>query len=150
MKYDKPLVAGVIGAASTITGEVVTRALILFGFGKYSVYQLISLTITLNRPTKIIGLIVNCIIGSFIGIAFYYALNIIGRDYLAVKSIAVSLFFWFLSEMIFTATIEGRFIDLRPISDYYVHLFGATAYGTTVGMLFKTSLFNSSIPSKYE
>lgn len=147
LKCDKPLIASVLGALSTIAGEFVTQSLLWMGFGKYSIYQLISMTITLNRPTEIIGLIVNFILGGFIGSAFYYAIKTIGQDYLVVKSIAVSLFFWFLSEMIFTATIEGHFIDIRPISDYYVHLIGATAYGTTVGLLFKTYLFRSSASS---
>ncbi|CQR73764.1 hypothetical protein SOV_32480 [Sporomusa ovata DSM 2662] len=143
MKYDKPLIAGVIGAASTIIGEVVTRGLTMLGFGEYSIYQLISLVITFNRPTLIIGFIVDCIAGGFIGIILYYALIILERDYLVVKGVATSLFFWFGAEMIFTSTIEGRFIPLRPISDYYVHLIGATAYGVTMGLLFKTYLFHA-------
>ncbi|VBB09043.1 Hypothetical protein LUCI_4329 [Lucifera butyrica] len=144
MKHNKPLTAGILGAVSTITGEVVTKFLTWLGFGKYSIYQLISMTVTLNRPTEIIGLIVNFILGGFIGIAFYYSLILIGRDYLVLKSTAVSLFFWFLAEIIFTAIIEGHFIAIRPISDYYVHLSGAIAYGVTVGLLFKVYIFNEN------
>lgn len=142
MKYDKPLVAAAIGAASTIVGQVVTRGLVSFGIGKYSVYQLISFIVTINRPHEFIGMINNFIIGGFYGIVFYYSLMLLGRDHLILKAIGASLFFWIFSELIFTAVIEGRYIDIRPFSDYYVHLVGATAYGATMGWLFKRYLFN--------
>ena len=58
MKYDKPLVAALIGALSTIPAEILTRAFVSFGIGQYSVYQLDSLLITQNRPTPIIR--INC------------------------------------------------------------------------------------------
>jgi len=121
--------------------------LISLDIGKYSIYQLISLIVTINRPTEGIGFIVNCIIGSFFGIVLYYALSRAGQDYLIVKSFGASLLFWALAELIFTSTIEGRFIDIRPISDYYTHLAGASSYGITVGLMFKAYLFNPSTPS---
>lgn len=141
MKYDKPLIAGVLGAISTIAGQVITRGLVSTGIGKYSVYQLISLIVTINRPHEFIGLINNFIIGGFFGVVFYYSLILLGRDYLFLKAICASLFFWILSEIIFTSAIEGRYIDVRPFSDYYVHLIGATSYGATMGWLFKRYLF---------
>lgn len=145
MKYDKPLIAVLIGALSTITGEILTRALVFLGIGKYSVYQLDSLLITFNRPTTIIGLIFNFVIGGFTGIVFYYALKKIGLDYLVIKSACVGILAWAFTELIFTVTIEGKYIDIRPISDYYVHILGALTFGITLGLLFKKYLFNRSL-----
>lgn len=144
MKYDKPLIACSIGAISTIISEIITQSFVLSGIGKYSIYQLISLVITINRPTEIIGMIVNFIIGGFLGVVFYYALGIIGADYLVIKSFAASLIFWFFSEMIFTAVIEGRYIEVRPVIDYYIHLAGASCYGIAVGLLFEKYLFQNA------
>jgi hypothetical protein len=148
MKYDKPLVAAAIGAASTVAGEVVTRGLVSFGIGKYSVYQLISFIVTVNRPHEFIGMINNLIFGGFYGIVFYYSLMLLGRDHLVLKAIDASLFFWIVSELIFSSTIEGRYIDVRPFADYYVHLSGATAYGATMWWLFKRYLFICNKPEE--
>jgi hypothetical protein len=146
LEYDKPLIAALLGALSTIPCEILTRALVFFGIGKYSVYQLDSLLITFTRPSIIMGLIVNFIIGGFTATIFYYALKKIGRDYLVTKSIFVGLLLWTFTELVFTSTIEGKYIEIRPISDYYVHIFGAIIYGITLGFLLKIYLVNRSAP----
>lgn len=145
MKYDKPLVAVVIGALSTIPGEIFTRVLLFLGIAKYSVYQLDSLLVTFTRPTAMIGLIVNFILGGFISILFYYAIKKLGQDYLVFKGIAVGLLFWAVTELLFTSTVEGRFFPLRPLSDYYVHISAAVIFGITLGLLFNKYLFKKSV-----
>lgn len=146
MKYDKPLVAVLIGALSTIPSELFTRLLLFLGIGKYSVYQLDSLLVTFTRPSAMIGLIVNFILGGFIGVLFYYAIKKLGQDYLVFKGIAGGLLFWAVTELLFTLTIEGRFFDLRPLSDYYVHISAAVVFGVTLGLLFNKYLFKKSVP----
>jgi len=143
LNSDDLLTAGVLGAVSTITGEIVSRILLSFGIGKHSLYELTSYIVTINRPSVSMGLIVSCIIGGFIGSAFYYALGRIGRTRLVAKAIAVSLCSWLLAETLFTAAVEGHFIDIRPISDYYVHLSASLGYGATLGLLFKSFLFRA-------
>jgi hypothetical protein len=142
LQYNKPLLAALIGALSTVPGEILTQVLVFLGIGKYSLYQLDSLLITFNRPSIIMGLIVNVIAGGFIAIIFYYAISKLGQDYLVFKSTGVGLLFWLVFELIFTATIEGRFIEIRPISDYYIHIFGTIVFGITLGLLFNKYLFN--------
>lgn len=146
MDYDKPLIAALIGALSTIPAEIITRALVLIDIAKYSVYQLDSLLITFTRPITVIGLIIDFIIGGFAATFFYYALKKIGRDYLVIKSTSFGLLTWILKELVFTSTIEGQFIEIRPINDYYVHIFGALIYGITLGFLLKKYLMNQSTP----
>lgn len=143
LKYDKPLIAAAIGAASTLAAEITSRIMLLFGIGKYSIYQLDSLLITFNRPDFFLGLFVNFIIGGIIGITFYYSLKILGTDYLIYKSIVVGLFAEPLSEILITALIEGTYIDIRPIGDYYLHIVGALAYGLLMGVLFEKYLVNA-------
>jgi hypothetical protein len=140
LKYDKPLIAAAIGATSTLAAEITSRIMIFFGIGKYSIYQLDSLLITFNRPDFFLGLFVNFIIGGFIGIAFYYSLKILGVDYIICKSIVVGLFAEPISEVLITALIEGKYIDIRPIGDYYLHIASALAYGLMMGVLFEKYL----------
>lgn len=146
MKYDKPLIAGLFGALSTLISELVTQALVSLGIGKYSVYELDSLLITFNRPSIIMGSIVNFIAGGAIAVLFYYALSKLGQDYLVYKGLAVGLLSWGLFELIFTAIVEGHFFDIRPMSDYYIHLFGSAAFGITLGLLFEKYLFYKTNP----
>jgi len=145
LKYDKPLVAGVIGALSTIPAEIFTRVLVAIGIGKYSVYQLDSLIVTFYRPTEIIGLIVNFIFGGFIAILFYYAVQKLGQDYLVLKGLVTGLLSWSVTEILITMTVEGKYFDIRPINDYYVHILGAIVFGITLGLLFNKYLFTKPI-----
>ncbi|HWP96906.1 MAG TPA: hypothetical protein VN426_08635 [Syntrophomonadaceae bacterium] len=145
MKFDKPLLAAIMGSLSTIPSEFISRIFISQGIGKYSVYQLDSLIVTMNRPNIFMGLILNLIIGGFIATVFYYLLEKIGQDYLVLKCAGISIVAWGVAETIFTATIEGKYIDIRPISDYYVHIIGAFVFGITLGLLFKQFLFTNTL-----
>jgi ABC-type uncharacterized transport system permease subunit len=149
LKYDKPLIAGLIGALATIPYEIITRIFVFMGLGKYSVYQLSSLVITLNRPSSIIGLIITYIIGASISILFYYATKKLGLDYLIPKGVITGLIAWVLMETIFVWLIEGpRLIDPRPLNDYGIHIIGSTLFGGTLGFLFQINLFRINPYSK--
>lgn len=138
MKSDRPLLAALFGILSTLPYEFLSRILLFFGIGKYSEYQLSSMVITLNRPTAILGFFVSSILGSTSALLFYYVIQKVGSDYLIVKGIAVGLIAFLFLEATFTAIIEGPgFIPFRPISDYYLHLFGAAVFGFTLGLLFR-------------
>jgi len=47
-------------------------------------------------------------------------------------------------ELIFTGSIDGKFIPIRPISDYYSHLVGSIVFGITLGLLLKKFLIKPS------
>lgn len=141
MGDNKPMVAALIGALSTVPAEILTRVLVSMGIGKFSVYQLDSLLITFNRPTSFMGMIVNFIAGGSVAVLFYYAVEKIGQDYLVYKSTFIGALVWLIYELVFTSTVEGKFFGLRPVSDYYVHLIGAITFGITLGLLFNRYLF---------
>lgn len=141
MNYDKPLVAAAIGVASTIPYEITTRVLLFMGIGKYSFYELDSLIVTVNRPSEFLGFIVSSVVGGVLAVLLYYATKMIGKDYLVLKSIATSLIFGTILELLFMATIEGKHIPLRPLGDYYTHAFGSVIFGIIMGILFKIFLF---------
>jgi len=141
MRINKPIAATIIGALSTIPYEILTRALKLLGYAKYTVYELSSLMITLNRPDKVLGSFMSMIIGASISIILYCAIAIIGWfgwDHIILKSIFISLQSWLFLEGLFMWLIEGRnFIPLRPISDYYSQFFCVFIYGIILGLLFQ-------------
>lgn len=146
MKYNKPLIAVILGFLSTIPYEIFTQLIIYFGIGKYSVYQLTSLMITLNRPKIFMGMVMSFLVASSISVVFYYSTKIIGTDYMIAKSILISIIAWGVIETLFVAIIEGpNLIDPRPINDYYIHMIGNIIFGFTMGMLFKKYLFKNTI-----
>lgn len=141
MKNDKLLVIAFFGIISTVPAEILTLFLVYLGFGKFSIYQLASLLITFNRPTLLMGFIVDALIGSFVSFIFCYLLEKLGSDFLVTKVTFGSIFAWLVCELAFTFFIEGKFFDIRPINDYYNHIFGAIIFGITLGMLFKKFMF---------
>ncbi|MDF2959316.1 MAG: hypothetical protein K0S39_1051 [Paenibacillus sp.] len=140
MKNDKLLIAGIIGALSTIPAEIVSRGLVLMGIGKNSIYSISSILIAINRTLPIMGLIISSVIGCFSAILLYRSLLRLGSDYIVIKSVMVSILLWIALEMFFTMFIEGKFIDIRPVNDYYNHLVGAIIFGITEGILFRKFL----------
>ena len=144
LNNDKILMAGAIGAFSSVPAEIVTRLLLFFGIGKYSAYQLDSLFFTINRPTAIIGLIVCFIVGGLSAILLYFAFKKLGSNNLVIKCGMFGLFMCLSMQILLIISIEGKFIDIRPISDYYIHMFGAFIFGITEGLLFKRFLFNKT------
>jgi hypothetical protein len=112
-----------------------------YSIGKYSVYQLTSLIITLNRPTTILGMIVCFTIGGLFSLIFYYSFKKLGLDYLVIKSMIFSLIIWISMETLYVWLIEGpRLIEPRPIADYYIHMLGSLCFGIVQGLLYKKYL----------
>lgn len=141
MKNDKLLLTTCLGIISTVPAELLTQLFKYFGFGNYSIYQLASLLITLNRPTMLMGFIVDALVSSVIAFLFCYALEKLGSNYLLIKVTLASLLAWFVCELIFTIAFEGKYISIRPLSDYYSHILGACLFGIVLGLLFKKYLF---------
>jgi hypothetical protein len=144
LNNDKILLAGVIGALSTIPAELVTRLFLFMGIGKYTAYQLDSLFFTINRPTTTIGLIVCFVVGGLSAILLYFAFKKLGSNNIVIKCAMFSLFMCLSMQILLLITIEGKFIDIRPISDYYIHMFGALIFGISEGLLFKRFLFKKT------
>lgn len=139
----KILKAGVIGALSTSLSELVSWLLLFFGIGKYSVYQLNSLIVTISRTSEIIGLIINFLVGSIISSIIYLVFKKWGHRYIVINCIMVGLMTWLLWEFLFTLSIEGKTIGIRPIADYYNHLLGTFVYGASMGILLKLFIFKT-------
>lgn len=139
MKIDKLMAVSIIGALSTIPYEMLTRVLKLVGYAEYSVYELSSLMVTLNRPDIVLGSFLSMILGASIAIILYYA--VIGRfgwNNILFKSVFINFQSLVFLEFLFMWLIEGRnLIPFRPIKDYYSHIFCVSIYGLILGLLFQ-------------
>lgn len=137
MIQDKVLVVGLLGVLSTIPGEIISRIFVYFGIGKYGIYELASLIITFNRPVFTIGIIVDFLVGSVFAILLYFIFEKLGSCHLIIKTTLCSLLSWLVCELLFTSTVEGKYIPIRPINDYYSHILSAMIFGITLGLLLK-------------
>lgn len=145
MKSDQSLLAIIIGAISTIPDEILTRILVLSGMGKYSVYELASLITTLNRPDYILGIILSSEAGGVMALMFYFYLRKLGTKNLVIKGLLMGLLAWTFLELLFTWLIEGRkLIPFRPVSAYYIQMFGALLWGLCMALLFKKYIFKKT------
>jgi hypothetical protein len=145
MKLDKLTIAGIIGVTSTSVYEVFTRILIYLGIGKYSIYQLDGFIVSINRINSILGLVISCIVSGWGTVLFYLAITHTNSNCLVIKNIMFTLLMWGILEAVFTGTIEGKFIPIRPISDYYIHMCGSIILGITQGLLLKIFLFKKPV-----
>lgn len=139
---DKILIAGVIGAFSTLISEIVSRLLLLFGVGRYSAYELSSFMITGNRPNVLIGFLLNCIIGAVLGGVIYLVLKRWGYRHTIAICIFFGLIMWISWETIYTIFIEGHTIERRMISGYLNQCINTIAYGIFWGSTLKRFIFN--------
>lgn len=113
------------------------------GIGKYSVYNLSSLIVTLNRPQTIMGLVVTSVVAGTIAIILYYSLKKIGTDFIVLKALAASLLSWVIMEAVYVWLIEGPgYVPHRPVSDYYLEMAGSSLFGIILGLLLKRYLLN--------
>ncbi|MFC4801804.1 hypothetical protein ACFPA1_20945 [Neobacillus sp. GCM10023253] len=141
MIQDKVLLIGLLGVLSTIAGEIASRILVYSGIGKYSIYELSSLIVTFNRPVFTIGLIVDFLVSGVFAILLYFIFKKLGSCHLVIKTAMGSLLAWLVCELLFTAIIEGKYIPIRPINDYYSHIFSTFIFGITLGLLMKKFIF---------
>lgn len=141
MKRDELFIAALIAGLSTLAGEAVTKILVLTGVGQYSVFELNSLVVTNDRPSMLMGFILNFIVGSQAGVLFYLLFKRLGNRHLVLKCILGSLPLWLIFELVFTALIEGKSIPERSLADHYVHITGTAVFGLTVGIFMRMILF---------
>lgn len=143
MKDDKVIIISLLGVLSTIPSEIASRIFVYFGFGKYGIYELASLTVTLNRPVFTLGLIIDFLVGSAFAVLLYFLFKKFGSCNLVFKTAVCSLMAWFVCEFVFTAIIEGKYVSIRPIKDYYSHIFSTIIFGITLGLLLKKFIFKN-------
>lgn len=139
---DRILIAGAIGIASTVVGEIGSWILLSLGLGKYSVYQENSLIVTFNKPSILIGFILNLLIGSIIGATVYLITKKWGHRHIIMVSLILTLIAWLFLEIIFNAIVDKNIITSRLMSGYYNSLINAIIHAVFKGLLLKRFIFS--------
>jgi hypothetical protein len=137
----KILLAGAIGIASTIVGEICSWVLIYFKIGTYSAYQINSLIVTYNKPSILIGFALNLIMGGIIGAAVYLTLKKWGDRYIIMVSLGYTLVAWMFIEIIANAVVDKNMITTRVLSGYYNQFISSVVHAIAKGLMLKRFIF---------
>jgi hypothetical protein len=146
MYSNRHLLAGLLGAVSTIVGELITCLLVYLKFGQLDLYQFHSLFLTIDEPSIVLGSIISLLIGGCIGVYLYTCHEKHGTIGIIIRSFAISLLVWFFFETVFTIFYAGLLDLTRPINEHYVYLLGIAVSGITMGILLKTLIFKKTLP----
>ena len=139
---DKLLIAGAIGITSTVVGEIGSWILLSLGLGKYSVYQLNSFIVTYNKPSILIGFILNLLIGAIIGASVYLTVKKWGHKHITMVSLIYTLIAWLCLEITFNAVVDKNVITSTLIGGYYNNLINAIVHAVFKGFMIKHFIFN--------
>ena len=139
---DKLLIAGAIGIASTVVGEIGSWILLSLGLGTYSVYQLNSLIVTFNKPSILIGFVLNLLIGGIIGASVYLTVKKWGHKHITMVSLVYTLTAWLCLEVIFNAVVDKNIITSSLMGGYYNSLINAIVHAIFKGFMIKYFIFS--------
>lgn len=139
---DKILLAGAIGIASTVVGEICSWIFIYFGIGTYSTYQLNSLIVTCNKISAMVGFFPNLLMGGIIGAAVYLTLKKWGNRHIIIVSLAYTLVAWMFLEITFNSVVDKNIINAREMSGFYNQFISAVIHAVAKGLMLKWFIFN--------
>lgn len=139
---DKLLIAGAIGIASTVVGEIGSWILLSLGIGEYSVYQLNSLIVTFNKPSILIGFILNLLIGGIIGASVYLTVKKWGHKHIIMVSLLFTLISWLCLEITFNAVVDKNLITSLLMANHFNTLINAIIHAIFKGFMIKHFIFS--------
>ena len=139
---NKLLIAGAIGIASTVVGEIGSWILISFGFGKYSVFQSNSLIVTFNKPSILIGFILNLLIGGIIGSTVYLTTKKWGHRHIIIVSLLFTMTAWLALEIITNSIVDENIVASRQMSGFYNSIINAVAHAVFKAIMIKRLIFD--------
>jgi hypothetical protein len=144
--FDKPLIAVLAGSIAAIIKAIISIIGKYYGYAIWDLIQISSAILTHNQVKGfggfILGWIVTLVMGSLIGVVIYYSLYFLGRDYIILKSIGISIVFWFID--ILTAIPLG--IPKQVHTSYMhflVYLLSAIIFGIVYGYILNKIAFNN-------
>ncbi|PKM42009.1 MAG: hypothetical protein CVV03_10840 [Firmicutes bacterium HGW-Firmicutes-8] len=144
MKYDKPLLAALIGAIAIIPHEAISLTAKYLGWTSMSVFEMNSKLFD-QYGSWIVGVLTTLLTSAVVGFIFYEVLRIIGVDYIILKGIAASMTSWLIFEAILQMV---RGTSGEPVSGHFIHAFGAAVAGLVIGYMFERFLI-SPVPENH-
>lgn len=145
MKYNKPLIAVLIGAVSTIPYEIFMLIIKFVGLTKHSIFEFSSMMF-ISKGSWWLGVLSAPATGGMAGLVLYELIRVIGYDYLPIKGALVWMTMWALIDIIFATLGKNTIMD-QPLSGHFMHALGAGMAGSIMGYLMvKYLVRNSSNP----
>lgn len=135
VKYDKPLLAALVGAVSVVPYEIIVIIAKYFGLVSLTVFQMNSMLIY-KQGSWLIGAVTTPLIGGIVSFVLYRMLQIIGTDYLPIKGVFAALITWAILETFFELVFRGITTE-KTVLGHFIHAFGAGTAGFTIGYLLK-------------
>lgn len=145
MKYDKPLLAALIGIIAIIPYEAISLIAKYLGWTTLSVFEMNS-KIFDTHGAWVVGALTTLLTSAVVVFIFYELLRLIGVDYIILKGIAASMTSWLIFEGILQSGIRGAAEE--PVSGHFIHAFGAAVSGFVIGYMLKRFLI-SPVPENH-
>ncbi len=146
MKYDKPLLAMLIGILGGIPVEIYTQLMKYFQLTTVSAAESISM-MWMEEGSWLIGGLGVIGFGSWVGLIIYYGTKILGADYLIIKAIILTMTAESLLFNIFGTLGKNPYL-IQDQSGNLVHASAAAIGGLSVGFLMKKYLVIETAPGK--
>ncbi len=138
MKYDKPLLAILIGIIIVIPLEVLTQIFKSFNLTPFSIFELTSMMF-IKPGNWFLGILSTTSLGALATVFLYYLTKRIGVDYLPIKGAIVGMITWALVIVIFSTLGKNPNMS-QPVASHFFHAFGAALAGALAGFLMKRYL----------
>lgn len=138
MKYDKPLLAILIGIIATILFEGYMQIFKLLNLSPTSLFEANS-TLFVDKPNWWIGALTGPMTGGLAGLIIYFSTKILGKDYLPIKGAFLVMFIWAVLQSTLKLTRSSNLVN--SVSGNYVMAIGSGIFGALMGYFIGKYLF---------
>lgn len=142
MKYDKPLLAVLIGMAVMFPLELYSQIFKYLDLTKVSTFEFTSL-ISENKPSWWVGLLAGPGIGGLAVLFIYYSPKWFGKDYLPLKAAFSGLVTYGLIDVIMVHMATKTQFKLSSL-EHYVHASSGALGGLMAGFLLNRFVFKNN------
>lgn len=143
MKYDKPLIAVLIGMLAIVPLEVYTQICKNLGLLKLSAFELTSMMM-IKEGSLWLGLLTALGTGGLASLLLYRSARFLGNDYLYLKGAGIAMITYALIVILF-GTLGGNSNLYMPVIAHYVSAIGAGLTGMLAGFLMQRYLFAGQV-----
>lgn len=141
MKYDKPLLAVLLGIIVMFPLEIYTQVFKYTGLAKLSAFELTS-SLMVMKPNWWIGLMTGPAVGGLATLLIYYSTKRLGSDYLPIKGAGIGAINYGLIEVIMGIMGDNPAVQ-QPTTGHFVHASGGLWAGAVAGFLVKRYLLKT-------
>lgn len=138
MKYDKPLLAYLIGMVLIIPLEIYTRIFKYFNLTHFSVMEYTSM-IMVREPNWWIGMMSGPGVGGLAGITIYYSTKVLGADYLPIKGAIIGSITYGLIDVLMGVLTNNPNLS-HADTGHFVHASAGILGGALAGTFIKKYL----------